>query len=253
MKKILVISSFLLLSLSSFPLFANHEETQKQALEAYQKGEYQYASELYQQMLSEGLHAFELYYNLGNAYFKQNEIAKSILYFEKALKLKPNDANTQYNLKVAQRKTIDKIEPLPELFIYRWWRNLINWQSAGSWAGITIFIWILFWVSVGVYLASRTIGIKKTSFGLAFAFLLLGLMAFSLAWKGNQQLNSKNTAVIMAQRITAKSAPNPGSTDLFVIHEGTKIFISDKMGEWVEIRLANGSVGWIKSNTFELI
>lgn len=253
MKKILALSSFLLLALYSSQLFAKHEEKQIQALEAYQKGEYQYAAQLYEEMLSEGLHAFELYYNLGNAYFKQNEIAKSILYFEKALKLKPNDDNTQYNLKVAQRKTIDKMEPLPELFIYRWWRNLINWQSASSWAVITIFIWVFFWLSVAMFLAARTIGVKKTSFGLGIAFLLLGLMAFSLAWKGNQQLTSKNTAVVMAPRITAKSAPNPGSTDLFVIHEGTKIYITDKMGEWVEIRLANGSVGWIKSNTFEVI
>ncbi|NLF43990.1 MAG: tetratricopeptide repeat protein [Bacteroidales bacterium] len=248
--KILAISLFLI---SSFDTFAQDANKQQEALDAYQKGEYQYAAGLYEEILSQGQHAYELYYNLGNAYFKQNLFAKSILYYEKALRLKPNDENTLFNLNVARTKTIDKIEPLPELFFKKWWKGLIGIQNTGSWAYTCIILWVFLLASIAVFLAAKTIGIKKIAFSLAIALLALNILSFTLAYKSYQNLTNKNEAIIMSQRLTAKSAPNAGSTDLFVIHEGAKVHITDRMTEWVEIKLDNGSVGWIKTGTFELI
>jgi len=248
--KIFAISLF---CISTFQLNAQEPDKLQEALDAYQKGEYQYASGIYEDILGQGKHAFELYYNLGNAYFKQNMFAKSILYYERALRLSPNDENTLFNLNVARTKTIDKIEPLPELFFKRWWKSLIGIQNTSSWAYTCIVLWVFLLTSIAVFLAAKTIGIKKISFSLAIALLALNILSFTLAFKSYQNLTNKNEAIIMSQRLTAKSAPNTGSTDLFVIHEGTRVRITDRMTEWVEIKLDNGSVGWIKTGTFELI
>jgi tetratricopeptide (TPR) repeat protein len=250
-KSILAVLAFFLLL---FPVKAQEPgELVQQANEAYISGDYLLAAELYLQVTQKGLAAPELYYNLGNSYFRGNQIANAILYYERALRLKPNDENIRHNLQVANSRIVDIIEPVPVLFYQRWWKNFLLLQPIDGWANISIVSIILFLASLSVYFFSRVIILRKISFASALFFLLLAMASLSAARIQYRNTYQIQEAVVFTPRVAAKSAPGQISPDIFVIHEGSKVRITSELGDWYEIRLANGNVGWIRNNAVEII
>ncbi len=247
----LVVFTLLFLSFSVFS--QNPEDLIREANEAYNRSEYSHAIELYEQVLALDLVAPELYYNLGNAYFKNNRLGRAVLNFERASRLDPSNENIIHNLNVARSRLIDRVETRPLLFYERWWRNTYMLQSSTGW-GITAVIILFIFLSVtSVYLFSRTKGIKKTAFYTGILLLLLTVLSFIFAQKQYNRLTAQNEAIIMNPRVSAKSSPSQQSPDLFLVHEGTKVLIRSTLGEWIEIGLTDGNVGWVRKEALEVI
>ncbi len=224
-----------------------------EANEAYARSEYSYAAELYEQVLEQGFVASELHYNLGNAYFKNNRLGPAILHYERALRLDPVNDNILHNLQITRNRIVDRIDERPKLFYERWWQNIIKIQSATGWGITSIILLFIFLSLTALYLFSRTRGVKKASFYTAVFLLFLTVFSFIFAQKQYNRLTADNEAVIMNPRVSAKSSPSPQSPDLFLVHEGTKVYIRNGIGEWLEIGLPDGNVGWVKKETLEVI
>jgi tetratricopeptide (TPR) repeat protein len=229
------------------------QELFSEANSAYERSEYGYAIELYSQILEEGFVSADLYYNLGNAYFKDNMMGPAILYYERALRINPLDEDLNHNIAVAKSKIVDKPEQRPKLFYEKWWVGLRSIFTMDGWAIVSIVLLILFLALVSLYLFSKTIGVKKSAFyGL---LVILGFFILSVVF-AKQQYNiysSDSEAIIMETRVTAKSSPSVESSDLFLLHEGTKVKIRSQLSGFYEISLPNGTVGWIKKETLEII
>jgi len=219
----------------------------------YAKGNYQNAVGLYLKIIEAGYEAPELYYNLGNAYFKTNNIPAAILYFEKAKRLDPSDEDINYNIQVANTKIIDKIDIVPELFYNRWWKSLYNLYSFDGWAVFSIISLIILLILVLFYLFSTDIRIRKIGFTLSILFFFITFSSVVFASKQYNIYRNSNEAIIFSPTVSVKSSPDAGSIDLFVIHEGSKVIITDQIGDWAEIRIANSSKGWVKKDTYRTI
>lgn len=219
----------------------------------YNEGDYQAALEIYQTVLDNGYESAELYYNLGNTYFKLKQIPKAILYYEKARKLAPHDDDIEYNLRIANTLITDKIEPLPRFFLYTWWDKLVIALSVDQWALVGVVAYFLLLLMVVVLLFSRQIWLKKLSFSFSILFLLVFLLSVILANQQYKYFLHRTEAIVFTPTVMVKSSPRENSTDIFVIHEGTKVTITNQVGEWYEIKIADGNKGWIKESDIEKI
>ncbi|OYT14269.1 MAG: hypothetical protein B6I19_00830 [Bacteroidetes bacterium 4572_114] len=225
----------------------------EEANKVYNEGSYGQAIELYEKVLENGYTSAEVYYNLGNAFFKQNNFAAAILNYEKAKKIEPNDEDINFNLKIANNRIVDKIETVPELFYLQWWNSLIYALTVDQWGWTGLISFFLLLVMALIFLLSRIVWLKKLSFWFGLLFLLISISTYALA---NQKFNSfrkDHEAIVFTPTVTVKSSPSESSIDLFVIHEGTKVELTDNLGDWYEIKIANGSVGWIKNDDIEKI
>jgi tetratricopeptide (TPR) repeat protein len=251
MKKSLVILLFLLLG---HVLFAGEEQVIiAKANKAYNEGYFANAAELYKKVLQTGKDSPELYYNLGNCYFKLNELSSAILYYEKARKLDPGNEDVNYNLSVVNNKIADKIEPLPELFYKRWFRSLREIMSTDDWARICIISLVISLIAGFIYFISNRMIFRKIGFWVGIAFFAGALFCLLLAYENYHIMNNNSEAVIFSPTVTIKSSPDEKSVDIFVLHEGTKVRVIDNIGNWYEIKIANGSVGWLPSTAIEKI
>lgn len=217
----------------------------------YQEAVYDSALFTYQQLLQSGFESADLYYNIGNTYFKLRQTPRAILYYEKAKKIHPNDEDIQHNLDLANTMIVDKIEPLPLLFYKVWWNNFYGLFSANAWAWISILLVFMTLIFTFLFLTSNSVQIRKTGFFAGLLFLLAAIGALGLSSQKFYYTQKVNEAIIFAPTITVKSSPSFNSVDLFVIHEGTKVSLIDKTGEWTKIRIANGSVGWLPADAYE--
>lgn len=251
MKKLL---SIFILILVVLQLFAGDDaQVIDKANKAYSDGHYADAIELYEQLINNGLESSELYYNLGNSYFKINDLPSAILYYEKAIKLDPADEDVTFNLKVANSMIPDKIEEVPVMFYKRWWNSIYDLFGANTWAKLSVICLIAFLIMLAIYFAGNSYFIKKTFFWFALIFFVFTIFSFSFSFqKYNTSVDTKE-AIVFDPTITVKSSPDEGSIDLFVIHEGTKLTIIEHIGDWYEIRIANGSVGWLPVSSIKPI
>lgn len=230
---------------SFFQSQANTKQLFESANTAYKKGDYVTAEHLYDSILKSGVENASLHYNLGNCYYKTNQIGKSILHFEKALKFEPEDEDILYNLKIAQAKTTDRILTVPELKIVSWWKQFVKTFNSKGWGAIAV---VSAWIALAfmaMYLFSQY---KSSGFFLGILFTLLSIGAFSMRQKVSRCESTPNTAILIVPAAYVKSAPDASSTDLFVIHEGLKLQVKDRVGEWCKIRLSDGKVGWVEKN-----
>lgn len=250
MKKILI---FILLLLPAFTFAVDQEITIAKANKAYTEGFYANAVEFYKSVLTSGYESVDLYYNLGNACYKQNDMPSAILYYEKARKLDPGNEDVNFNLKIANTKITDKIEPIPELFYKRWYRKLLESFSVDKWAKSGLIFLCLALFAGLFYVVSKQLLIRKTGFWLGSSFLIICLLSFLFAWQNYDELLHRKEAIIFTPTVTIKSSPDEKSVDLFVLHEGAKVELIDNIGTWFEIRIANGSVGWLSSSAVEKI
>ncbi len=246
---------FILLILAlSFRLYADENNLLfESAGQSYSKGDYKKSIELYNKILAGGYESYKVYYNLGNAYFKTKDLPSAILFYEKALKLKPGDEDIMFNLKVANTRISDKIDAIPELFFKRWWKSLYGIFSADMWAKITIAVFIAFLIFLLVYLLAKSLSVKKLSFWFSMIFFISAVFAYILAGQQHRTVNNTKEAIIFYPALTVKSSPDNNSTDLFVIHEGLKVRITDKIGGWYEIRIPDGNKGWVESSMIKII
>ncbi len=211
----------------------------------YAKAQYQQAAQTYQQLLKNGYTSAAVYFNLGNAYYKLEDFPSAILYYEKARKLSPNDQEININIQFANLKIADKIEPQPDFFVSRWWHNFILILSANTLSILSDLFFLGGFLLLIVYLFTNSILLKKTAFYIGFVGILVGLITIFMA---NRQVNYFNThrqAIIFSSAITVKGSPDANAKPLFVMHEGTKVEVTQKNGNWIEIELPNGNSGWI--------
>ena len=248
------LSVFIFLSILSFGGSAqSNEQIVAEANKAYTEGKYKNTIELYEKILNNGSESFELYYNLGDAHFKMNNIPNAIYYYEKALELKPNDEDTQFNLKIANSKIIDKIEEVPLPFYTKWMIAISSFLTVNAWATVIIITFIIFLILVITYLTALSVKMRKLSFWSAALVLLLFLSFNYFAYNQYNRIKSSFEAIVFDPSVNVKSSPDEKSTDIFVIHDGTKVKIRDRVGDWVEIYIANGSIGWIKASAIKEI
>ena len=242
---------FILLSLFAFMGKAQESVDVwfEQANAAYNTGNYDSAKIIYEKILATDMESVPLYYNLGNAYYKMHEYPLAIYYYEKALKLDPSNEEVQTNLAIANHAIVDKIEPVPQSFIVRGWRNARASLSGNQWAWCSIVFFALLLVSLFLFLRSRKVGLRKLGFFAGLVFLL----AFGLSVVFSAQLKvaseKQDQAILMTPTVTVKSSPSETSVDLFVLHEGTKVSILETADGWCKIKIANGSVGWLMEDS----
>ena len=250
MKKFLIL---VLVCISGNLLASDPELMVGKANKAYSEGFYANAVELYKNVISSGYESVDLYYNLGNACYKLNDFSSAILYYEKARKLDPGNEDVNFNLKIANSKITDKIEPIPELFYKRWYRKLVESFSVDKWAktGLTALFLGLF--ALAFYVISKQLFVRKAGFWSGTGLILISIFAFIFAWQGYNEVLNRKEAIVFSPTVTVKSSPDEKSVDLFVLHEGAKVELIDNIGTWYEIRIANGSVGWLSASAIEKI
>lgn len=219
----------------------------------YTSGEYEEAIATYHEILNSGLESAEVYYNLGNSYYRTGQVTKAILNYERAKLLAPNDEDIQFNLDLANQHVVDAIDPLPQVFFVRWWHSLANKFSVDGWAKISVVTFILTLILAGFFFFTRTITIKRFAFWIGILVITISIFSFNFASMQKKRITSHNFAIITQPSVIVKSSPSESGTDLFLIHEGLKVEIKDSLGSWNEIRLANGSQGWLPANSLEKI
>ena len=245
-------TAVVLLLLMMLPLGA-HAVTKAEADSAYARGAYQQAIIDYEELLKAGASA-DLYYNLGNAYYRTENITRAVLNYERALLFSPGDRDIRFNLQLAQSKTIDKIVPESEMFFVTWYHSLVNLMSVDAWARLAIVALALVIVLFLLYLFAERIWLRKVGFFGGTFLLLLFVLANIMAWQQKQNLLHRKGAIVVASSVSVKGAPAQNGTDLFILHEGTKVnIVDDAMKEWKKIHLADGKEGWIESKKIETI
>ena len=219
----------------------------------YIKGKYEQAIAEYLKITKSGQASADLYYNLGNSYFKINQNAQAILYYEKALKLNPAHEDAAFNLHLAQSKSIDKIAPLPEIFFKRWWKNWVALCAFDTWAQLSIAGLLLFIASIIIFIRSSTASLKIISFTGTVLFLISFGICFFSGWYGHYKFKNETFAIVTSPSTYVKSSPDIQGKDLFILHEGTKGKVTEQIGEWFRLRIADGNEGWVKKEAVEAI
>ncbi len=254
MKKSIYISLLLLLLMLPSAFAQSSTEA---AANAYRDGDFVNSIKLYEQIVAQGIHenkeSAEIYYNLGNAYFRNGETAKAILNYERALLLNPGDSDTRHNLRFARTRLEDKIDVSDSFFLSNWIRSIRNIFNSNQWANIGIAFFILTLISLGSYFFVRKIWIRKVGFYFALFFLVIMLISNSFAFKQKRNRLDRNSGIVMAASASVMTSPDANSKELFRLHEGTKVKVKKSDGIWVEIEIANGGVGWTSKENIETI
>ncbi len=239
---------------------ASEEMTRFQATELtaqgnkyYQDKQYDKAVEIYQEAVNAGFEGTSLYYNLGNAFYREGKLGYAILYYQKALNLSPGDDDVVHNLKIANARTVDKIDALPKFFIFQWWESLLALLSVTGWTYTAYIFYFLLLSSIGIYFFTKKPALQRYSIYSGFVSLLLLIVTASLlSVKLNRELNVRS-AIVVGPTVTVKLSPDPTSNDAFVVHEGLKVREMNNVGNWVLIRLQDGKEGWIEQNDIATI
>ena len=244
---------WLLLAMICFGGTSAKAVTKNNADTEYQKGNYQQAIRDYEEILKNGESA-EIYFNLGNAYYRTDNITKAVLNYERARLLSPGDDDINFNLQFARSKTIDKITPQSEMFFVTWYKSLVNFTSVDNWAKTGILCIVMALLLVLLYLFGPQLMLRKIGFFGGLAFFVIFLLSNLFAFQQKQALDNRTGAIIMAPSVNIKKTPAKNSADQFVLHEGTRVDIIDKgMTDWRCIRVGDGREGWIETKAIEEI
>jgi tetratricopeptide (TPR) repeat protein len=235
-------------------LFAQDlESLMKEGNDYYQNKQYAEAIDSYETILKQGYLSSQLYYNLGNAYYRSGEIGKAILYYEKSLKISPGNDDAAHNLKIANARTVERIQEIPELFISKWWNILLSSFTSSGWQIIIFVFYVLLLICVALYFLVRNLQIQKFAFIFGSLNIFVLILSVILFFSSLARESSTDFGILLSSVVTAKISPDTQSNDAFVIHEGIKFKIEDEVNNWVKIRLSDGKVGWVPADTFEVI
>ncbi|MBP5135177.1 MAG: tetratricopeptide repeat protein [Paludibacteraceae bacterium] len=228
--------------------------TEANALYSIEK--YDEAITIYENILKQGKESSTLYYNLGNAYYKTNKIAPAILNYERALKLNPADNDIKFNLDLAKARTVDKIDAVEPFFLDTWMKSRINKASSDQWAVRSVCCFILTLALLLTYIFVRIRWIKKTAFFSACFALVMVCMFMIFAAKQKKSILNNDFGIVFSETVVIKGSPDESGTELFILHEGTKVHVKNTFGnnkEWLEVETEDGNAGWIKSENIEII
>tara|TARA_R110002051_G_scaffold82832_1_gene147292 strand:+ start:7403 stop:8161 length:759 start_codon:yes stop_codon:yes gene_type:complete len=244
---------FILLLLISFFGFAQNETLFEKGNKAYNEAAYDEAAKNYLKILENGKESAELYFNLGNVYYKQNQIAPSIYYYEKALLLKPNDQEIKNNLAYAQNMTLDAIEVMPETGLSKIYKNATSNLSFEQWAYLSIILMIIFVIGYLLYYFLTYATQKRVAFIISILCLFLGIITIIIAYSKYSEFNADQPAIIFQQEVIVKSEPNKRSDETFRLHEGTKVKVLEQLNDWKKVRIADGKTGWLSSESIKML
>jgi len=226
-------------------------------IEAYNNGQYERVIELLEKEKGEHLtnkeESADLYYNLGNAYFRDNEIAKALLYYEKALLLKPGDKDIRHNIEYANTKIEDKIAVTDTFFLSSWFQGAQNLMASNSWAWFAVVCFILFIACLFMFFFTKTRLSKQIAFYTGIVLIILIIFSNVFSYRQKSHVENRNSAIIMAASVPVRSSPDFNSKEVFLLHSGTKVLVTKEDRDWCEIEIADGNVGWIEKNKLEII
>ena len=225
----------------------------QEANQAYTSGNYAVAVEKYEAILKENVFSKELYYNLGNSYYRLNQTGKTILNYERALRIAPSDGDIQQNLALARSRIVEDIEPLSNIFIVRWWHLLRGYLSADGWSMLALFFLWAGIAGMALWLLSNERTLKKRGFVVGAVLIPLSILPFLLANNAKNEAHSSRFAIIMARETPFRSSPDTNAAPTSILHEGIKIEILDKISNLIKSRLPNGEEGWIEEIAVEKI
>ena len=252
-KKRFCFSFFLVMSILVLNAQENPQSLFNQGNTSYNEANYTEAVELYKQVLGAGLHSTELYYNLGSAYYRLNQVAESIYYFEKAKMLDPKNEDIKVNSSFAQNMTIDAIEPLPKSQIAQIKNRVFGVMSLDSWSKVSLG---LLWLSLVLFLAYLFIfssRLKRYFFFLSLLTTIVFTGSLAISFSKNTAIEQSQFAILFSPQLDIWSEPNQQGDLLFILHEGTKVQVLDSLAEWKKIRIANGSEGWFKNGIIKAL
>ena len=221
---------------------------------AYAAADYTTAVYIYEHLLSTEGEAASVYYNLGNSYYKQGEIARAILNYERALLIDPNNDNIQFNLELARSKAVDKNALVTELFLIRWIRGFVSILSADGWAKVAILCFIMLILCLTIFIFAKSKKTKKNIFIFALFSAAGAIVANIIAANLTKKMELHENAIVMEPSVTIRSTPSVNGTELFILHEGKKVKIKDdSMKDWKEIEIEDGNIGWLPTSAIEKI
>ena len=211
----------------------------------YEQMEYDSALVHYKAIESIPIYSSDLYYNMANCYYKKHQTAKAVLYYEKVLKLKPNDEDTQFNLKLVQLQLVDRLAVIPTPFYTKWMTSIKQVFSIDQWAKLGLVFLFVFSLAISWFLISTNYALKKRFFSLLTLSLLFSLIALGISYYSFS--TQEHTAILMTANAYVKSAPSLQSEDLFILHEGTKVVVLEVFNDWTKIKLSDGMIGWLEN------
>jgi len=245
--------AFILLSILSLATTKAADNRFTSAGSLYQSGKFSEAASAYEDILKTGIESEALYFNLGNAYYKAGNLPRAIINYERAKLIDPDDKDVIYNLDLANSQTADRISPVGDFFLKTWMVSIINKGTSDFWTWVAIMSFFVVLVAAGFYLYSNSTDFKRISFFGGLGFALVFITTISFAYSQKSQMTQHNEAIVFTPSVSVKSSPDNSGTDIFVIHEGTKIKILETLGQWKKIQVLNGAEGWIPSDSFEII
>lgn len=250
-----IIKTILLLTLLVFrlPGQSGMGHFYEQGNQAYREGNYQSALEWYGKILSAGYESSQVYYNIGNCYYKLGSVGRAILFYEKARKLNPRDREILFNLELANLKVIDRIEAPPQFFLFHWWETVKTYFSLSQ---LTRLAAILFGAAIFTLIAFLFFREHRLRRVILSALIVVGVLALFSAYLLVINAREESThiqGIVLVSSVNVLSAPNENSTDVFVLHEGVKVTLQEQRGEWVLITLPDGKSGWMKRENLGII
>ena len=243
----------ILLTLSANALAQSPDELFGQANEQYKKGNYTQSIELYNKIIDAGYESAALYYNLGNAEYRNGSLGRAILNYERAQRFSPNDDDIRNNLEFARSRTADNINEMPTFFLSNWAKSIVGLFSTNGWAIACIVIMFLTCALWAMFFIFKTYSAKKASFFSALALTIVLILAFVCLLSSHSHSTSRSEAIVIPPAISVKTSPDADAADKFLLHEGTKVSVDDNINEWSKIKLADGNTGWTESSNIETI
>lgn len=250
MKKIIII---LLLFISSVSNAQNTDIVFSNANKLYKEAKYNEAIKLYEEIANQHKASSELYYNLGNAYYKLNKVAPSIYYYEKALQLDPLNEDAQNNLIFAKRLTLDRIEELPKSVFQKFNESYLQKLTYNGWAIVAIVFSFLAGILFLLFYFALEPSKKRLYFVTSMLSFLLLIVTLSITFTQYSDAQKNIQAIIFSEEVAVKNAPTPNSEEVFTLHEGTKVKVLDSVDDWKKIKLADGKIGWMKANSLKIL
>ncbi|MFA6597807.1 MAG: tetratricopeptide repeat protein [Ignavibacteriaceae bacterium] len=247
---------FVILYFILFAVMGFSQSVQKKlelANQFYKSGNYKEAITGYEAALHDGYHGGSLFYNLGNAYYRSGKFGLAILYYEKALQLSSGDEDIQHNLVIANSKIVDKVDVVPKFFLFAWWEALQNLFHPDGWRDFMFIVYLLLLLSVGIFFTAKKSSTKKYSFFTGASILIIFVVSIVLFLTIRHQLENYKYGIVLVQVVNVKSSPDEKSSDAFILHEGIKVKVEDKLEGWNKIRLSDGKIGWLDSSAVGII
>ena len=243
----------LLVCLLSFATKGFGNDLLQKAEKAYDSKNYKEAIVNYEKLVNDGYKSYQLYFNLGNSYYRNNELGKAIYYYELARKVDPNDEDVRINLGIAAAKTIDKIDSKENFFISAVKTNLLSSFTTNSWAWLSIGSIALASILFFIFVNSSMLFVKRISFLLSCVLVISFFITYFLGYSALQSKVENKFAIITSKEVKIMNEPTTTASSKFSLHEGTKIRVVENNGNWLLIKLDNGNEGWLKVSDVGII